>query len=193
VLADGFESGSFGAWSSVTVEGDATAAVTWPGARTGNCAGRLVITTDYTSRANITRTLPAGTTEVWADGWFRVDGEGLSNSNVGFFRFFDGESRILDIYRQNITGELWIRFPKGQGWDYRKMGPVLDLGRWYEVKIYARIAGTSSQVGVWLDGSQLYDATVNVPASRLTSVLLGSEHQRQAMDLRFDDIVLHAR
>src|SRR5207245_8524133 len=109
VLGDNFEGGTFSSWTSVTAEGDARAVVDWPTAETGTCGGHFTISSSSTSRANITRSLPALITDVWADGWFYESGEGLANSNVGFFRFFDGSNRIADVYRQNITGGYWLR------------------------------------------------------------------------------------
>jgi hypothetical protein len=94
VLADSFESGTFQSWTTVTVEGDAQVGIEWPVAHSGTCAGTFQVTTSDTSRANITKALPAGTSDVWAEGWFRVEGEGASNSNVGYLRFFDGRAVV---------------------------------------------------------------------------------------------------
>lgn len=187
------ESGGFGTWSTVTIEGDAKLGVAWPDAITGTCAGRFQITSTATSRANLTRALPAGTTDVWADGWFRVDDEGQSNSNVGFFRYFDGSSRIADIYRQNVSSGIWIRTTDSRGSNvYTPLGIDIPLGRWTHVRFHVRAAGSASTIEAWIDGTKRYGATVWLPTSRLTNVLLGSEHQSQKMDLRFDDIVLEA-
>jgi hypothetical protein len=190
-VADGFESGGLGNWS-VTMEGDATVRVQWPDAHTGNCAGRFQISSASTSRANITRGLPAGATEGVADGWFRVDGQGASNSNVGFFRFFDGSNRIADVYRQNVSGGAWLRTRDSKGnFVFTSLGTDLSLGRWYHVRFHVMANGASSTIEVWIDGVQrLSTNSMWLPTNRLTTLLLGSEHVSQVMDLRFDDVVL---
>jgi hypothetical protein len=191
VLADGFESGSLSSWS-VTMEGDARVGVEWPAAYRGNCAGRFQVSATSTSRANITRSLPQGAKVAIADGWFRVDGEGKSGSNVGFFRFFDGSARIADVYRQNSTGGAWFRSRDANGaFVFTPLGIDLALGRWYHVRLHVRANGSTSTVQVWIDDVVRYSSSSFwLPTSRLTAILLGSEHVSQQMDLRFDDVVL---
>jgi len=145
-----------------------------------------------TSRANITRAMPVGTTGATADGWFRVDAEGASGSNVGFFRFFDGSNRIADVYRQNGTGELWFRTTNSSGaFVYTSLGLTAPLGQWIHVGFHVIAAGSASTIEVWIDDVRRYSNThVWLPTSRLTTLLLGSEHQSQQMDLRIDDVTL---
>ena len=193
MLADGFESGGLGAWS-VTTEGGATAGVEWPDAHRGNCAARIRISNSATSRANITRALPPGASQAVADGWFRIDAEGRSNSNVGFFRFFDGSNRIADVYRQNNSGGAWFRTRDAAGnFVFTPLGIDLQLGRWYHVRFHVRANGSASTIEVWIDDSLRYSSTSFwLPTNRLTTLLLGSEHVSQEMDLRVDDVVLEA-
>jgi hypothetical protein len=191
VVADGFESGGLANWT-VIQEGDATVGVLWPDAHRGNCSGRFQISTASTSRASIARSLPAGAFDAIADGWFRVDGEGQANSNVGFFRFFDGATRIADVYRQNITGGAWFRTRDSRGnFVYTPLGMDLSLGRWYHVRFHVRANGSASTIEVWFDDALRYSSsTFWLQTNRLTTLLLGSEHVSQQMNLRFDDIVL---
>jgi hypothetical protein len=191
IVADGFESGDLGNWN-VTQEGDATVRVLWPDAHRGNCASRFQISTASTSRANITRALPANASVGVADGWFRIDAEGQPNSNVGFFRFFNGSTRIADVYRQNVSGGAWLRTRDSRGnFVYTPLGLDLSLGRWYHVRLHVRANGSSSTIQVWIDDSVQYsNSSFWLETNRLTTLLLGSEHVSQQMDLRFDDIVL---
>ena len=136
--------------------------------------------------------MPAGTTGATADGWFRVDAEGASGSNVGFFRFFDGSNRIADVYRQNGSGELWFRTTNvGGNFVYTSLGLTAPLGRWTHVGLHVVAAGSASTIEVWIDDTRRYANThFWLPTSRLTTLLLGSEHMMQAMDLRIDDVTL---
>lgn len=193
VIADNFESGSLGKWR-VTDEGDAWAGVTSSFASTGECAGRLIVSSSSTSRANVRKSLPTGTDDVWAIGWFRVNREGYSGSNVPTFRFFYGSKRILDIHRQNLSGDLWLRAARGDGsWKYVKLGKRMDLNRWYKVEIHVRTAWGSSRVDVLVDGVLRYSKSgYYLPTARLTSVMVGAEHVRQKGDLGFDNIIVKA-
>jgi hypothetical protein len=192
VLADGFESG-LGAWS-VTTEGGATVGTEWPDAHRGNCAARIRISNTSTSRASITRSLPAGASDAVADGWFRVDAEGKANSNVGFFRFFDGSNRIADIYRQNGDGGAWFRTKDAAGnFVFTPLGINLQVGRWYHVRFHVRANSSASTIQAWIDDTQRFSSsTFWLTTNRLTTLLLGSEHVSQEMDLRVDDVVLEA-
>jgi hypothetical protein len=194
-VADNFESGSLTTKWAKTDEGDAWAGVTNRWARTGECAGRLVVTSAYASKANIRRSLPSGTSDVWATGWFRVNKQGWSGSNVPTFRLFSGSRRILDVHRQNISGDLTLRTATSSGsWRYVKLGRKLELGRWYYLEVHARAAWGSSLVSVWLNGTRLYRSyTYPLVTSRFTLVMIGAEHSRQVMDLGFDNVVVKAR
>jgi hypothetical protein len=192
VVADNFESGSLTTKWSKTDEGNAWAGVTNAFHHTGACAGRLIVTSSSTSRANIRHGLASGTDEVWATGWFRVNKQGYWGSNVPTFRLFNGTTRILDVHRQNGTGVLWLRTRTRSGaWRYVNLGRTLALGRWYFLEVHVRTAWSASYVTVWLNGTRLYrNAAYSLPTSRLTTVMIGAEHVRQVMDLGFDDVVV---
>lgn len=194
IVADNFESGSLSTNWTKTDEGDAWAGVTTSWRRSGLCAGRLIVTSSSTSRANIQRSLPWDTDDVWAIGWFRVNRQGYSGSNVPTFRFFNGSQRILDVYRQNISGDLWLRTASGTGsWRYVRLNRTLALSTWYKIEVRVRPAWGSSHVSIWLNGSEIHRTwSMYLPASRLTTVMVGAEHVRQVMDLAFDDVILTA-
>jgi hypothetical protein len=91
-------------------------------AHTGLCAGLFTVSTSSTSRAYISKDLGGSKTDVWASGWFDVAQEGVPGSNVPYLRFFDGSNRIADVYRQNVTGDAWLRTLDGSGgWSYVKL------------------------------------------------------------------------
>ena len=142
----------------------------------------------------MTRSLPAGASDAVADGWFRVDAEGKPNSNVGFFRFFNGADRIADIYRQNSSGGAWFRTrDANSNFVYTDLGMNLQVGRWYHVRFHVRANGSASTIQVWIDDALRYtNESFWLPTNRLTTLLLGSEHVSQEMDLRVDDVVLEA-
>jgi hypothetical protein len=194
VVRDSFESGSVGTNWAVTDEGDAWAGITTTAPKSGLCAGRLIVTNSSTSRANLRRALPTGTSDVWAVGWFRVDQQGWVGSNVPTFRFFDGSYRMLDVFRANGSGLMWLRTSSGSGgWSYVGLQTYTPLHSWFKVDIHVRTSWRSSIVAVYINGGLRYSSSsAYVPTSRLTTVMVGAEHVRQLGDLSFDDIVVTA-
>lgn len=192
VVADSFESGSVSTYWTKTDEGDAWAGITTSGPHRGLCAGRIIVTSSSTSRANLRRGLPSGTDEIWAVGWFRVDRQGYSGSNVPTFRFFNGSQRILDVHRANGSGSLWLRTASGSGsWRYVWLNRYIELHRWYRIDVHIRTSWSSSVVSVWVNGTRVYANTAySLPASRLTTVMIGAEHVKQLGDFSVDDVVL---
>jgi hypothetical protein len=193
VLADGFESFDLSNWSTVGLGGDGTATVQTAVVNSGSCAVKLHVTSSTGSKANLSRTLPAGTSELWADGWFNVQVEGTNaNSNVPLFRIFTGTTRIIDLYRGNGNDTLFLRIPNGSGsWTFTSMNRLLSLNQWYRLKVHSIANGGSSTVEVWLDGSLVYSrATAPLGVTSFDSLMIGSEHFAQEGDLVADDIVL---
>ncbi len=194
VVADNFEGYNFANWSEVEQAGDGTATIQTAIRKTGNCAVKLHVSSASTSKANLRKNLPAGTTDVWADGWFYVQTEGSSNSNVPFFRIFNGTTnRIIDVYRQNVTGTLFVRLPGASGFTYTSLGMSLPLGEWHRIKVHGTATAGADLVQVWVDGVQkLNKSDAEFGVSELNLVRIGSEHNAQVMDLYADDVIVTA-
>ena len=195
VVADNFESGDFRNWT-VRQQGDAIVRIQSEEVRSGRCAAELdVSNVSWDSRANLIRTLPARTNEVWADGWFNVRTDGESADwNDATFRFLAEGKRILDVSRQNQNGALFVRYPNpAGGWSVISLNRTIALDRWYRYKIHAVANGNLSTVQVWLDGTKVYDtnaATFGV--SELDVAMVGAEHQNQEGEVATDDVVVKA-
>ena len=193
ILADGFESFTFDRWTTVTREGDATASIQTTEVHAGQCAALLNVTAAVDSKANLAKTTPAGTAAVTADGWFKVIAEGTNtNSNVPFFRLFAGGARIVDVYRQNGNGAMFLRLPNGSTFTYTSLGRTLALNTWYQIKVYARAAGAGSTVTVSLNGAQIYTTSTAPLGSSIDTVMLGSEHFAQQGKLAADEVTINA-
>lgn len=193
ILADGFETFDLSKWTTAGLSGDGTATVQTGVVKSGNCAVKLHVTSSTASKANLSRTLPAGTSDVWADGWFNVQAEGTNaNSNVPLFRIFTGTNRIVDLYRGNGNDALFLRIPNGSGgFSFVSMNRVLSLNQWYQLKVHAIANGSSSTVEVWLNGTLVYSrATAPLGVTSFDSLMIGSEHFAQEGDLVADDIVV---
>jgi hypothetical protein len=191
VLADNFESFDFSKWSAVGLSGDATATIQTATVKSPTCAAKLHVTTNTASMANLSRTLPAGAANVYADGWFNVAADGLSGNNVPEFRFFSGASRVVDVYRVNGTGQMYLRLPNGAGgYQYVSLGRTKALNTWFSLNVHVVANGASSTVEVKIDGQSVLTRTVDLGTSTLSRVQIGAEHLAQAGDLIVDDVVI---
>lgn len=192
IVADNFESNSLSNWSTTGLAGDGSAVVQSTTVHTGTCAALLHASSDSGSRVTLSKALPAGTSDLWANGWFNVKVEGLSNSNVPFFRLFSGSNRVVDVYRVNGSGALYLRLPNGSGgWTYVSLGRTAALNTWANVEVHAIASGATSTVEVRVNGT-LAATRTNVPmgTSSLSSVQIHAEHFAQKGDLAVDDVVI---
>ena len=195
ILADNFETFDFRHWTNVARDGDATATVQTANVRSGRCAAQLSVTKNTSSKANLSRSTPAGTGSIWADGWFNVLTPGTNtNSNVPLFRVFSGTSRIADVYRANGTGQLYLRLLDASGRaTFHSLGRIASLNRWYRVKLHVDASGSASTVRILVDGAQVFSSTaVSFATSAVSSVMIGSEHFAQEGVLAADDVTINA-
>jgi hypothetical protein len=196
VVADGFEGGTLCQWTESTEQGDASVRIQTDDVYSGQAALRLHVTTKiWSSRANLIRSLPAGATEVWADGRFKVEREGADTGwNTPTFRLFSNGKRIFDVSRQNGDGNFFVRFPNGSGgWTIPSTGRRLSVGRWYNVKIHVVTTPGLGTAEVWLDGSKVYfNSAVTFGTDRIEAAMVGAEHQNQDGDVTADNVVIKA-
>jgi hypothetical protein len=162
--------------------------------RSGGCSAHLHVTADPGSLANISSpALPAGSKDVYADGWFNVATAGLFHNDVPYFRFFNGPVRVMDVLRDNIDGQMWLRIAAPDNtFVYTRLGRMAGLGAWHHLVLHAVAGGPASTVEVWFDDQLLYSSTVNTSAAALTSVQVGAEHARQMGDTYLDDVSITA-
>jgi hypothetical protein len=195
VLADNFESG-LGKWTKISTQGDATITTESDKAKTGSCGVRTHVTSVlWDSRANLQKNLPAGTGEVWLNGWFNYERESTDQGwNLPTFRLFSDGKRVLDVSRQNVTGNVFLRYPNGVGgWSFFMTGRKFDLNRWYQVKIHVVANGNLSRAEVWIDGVRYINTTgLTLGVWSFDMTMLGAEHQNQEGDVVADDAVIKA-
>lgn len=191
VLADNFEAYNLNKWSSTGVSGDGTATIATSAAKTGSCGALLHVTSGTASRAYLNKVLPSGTNEVWADGWFNVKAEGASGNNVPYWRMFDsGGNRLVDVYRTNVAGALYLRIPNGSGgYGYTRLGPTLALNSWHAIKVH--VVAATGTVEVWCDGVKVGPLLTGKPiGAAFASIQIDAEHFAQQGELAADDVVI---
>ena len=197
VTAANFESGSITAegFDAPVTGGTGTASVSSAQQHSGRCSVYLHVTTGATSLANFSAPLPSGSDEVYTDGWFNITRAGLAGNDVPYFRFFNGSTRMLDVFRSNDNGALVLRVtsPTQAGvFSYQTLAPTVPLGTWHHLVVHVVANGASSTAEVWFDGQLLYASQVATAFNAVTRVQLGAEHLQQSGDSYIDDVVIKA-
>jgi hypothetical protein len=185
LFADGFESGTLGAWTLVKTGVDGTASVQTGVVKTGTYAARLTETATSGSLAYVRKTLAADQGDITVSGDFQVTAEGTSAQNIPVFRLFDaGGTRRVSLYRQSQSGnKIYVGY---NGVNYLTTG-LLPLGTWGHFDLHV-IAGTgTATVEVRLNGTVIYSSTVGtVPAVR--TLQIGNETSAQPLGLYVDNV-----
>jgi hypothetical protein len=187
VFTDGFESGTFSAWSTVQTGGDGKAVIQSATVRSGTVAAQLSESATAASRAYLRKTFTAAQQDLTASGDFQVVAEGASGGNVPFFRFLDPASaRVVSVFRQNATGAIGLTFANGtRGSTTGK----LALATWANIALHVITAGTASTVEVSLNGTQVYRSTTqSLGTAGVSTIQVGNDTTAQAFNLVADTI-----
>jgi hypothetical protein len=85
----------------------------------------------------------------------------------------------------------WRNPAGGWSYGYPTASKVLNLNRWYHVKVHVIADGDLSTVEVFIDGALVYRNTgVTLGVSNIDVVYLGAEHQNQVGVFATDDAVI---
>jgi hypothetical protein len=195
VLATSFEAQTIAAtgFEAPVTAGSGTATVSDVTAHAGKCAAKLHVTTAAGSLANFSTPLPAGSKDVYADGWFNVTAKGVDGNNVPYFRFFTDGTRVLDVYRSNNgIGPLWLRVASPTGTPtYTRLVPTVKLSSWHHLTLHAVANGAATTVEIWFDDKLVFTSRqVAIDVDTVSAVQLGAEHRRQAGDVYIDDVII---
>jgi hypothetical protein len=197
VLATSFEDQTIAAagFQAPLTSGSGTATISAADAHNGKCSAKLHVTTAAGSLANFSKTLPAGSRDVYADGWFNVTAKGVDGNNVPYFRYFTNGTRVLDVYRSNNgIGPLWLRVASPTGTPtYTRLVPTVKLSSWHHLALHAIANGAATTVEIWFDDKLVFSSgQVAIGVNTVSAVQLGAEHRRQAGDVYVDDVVIKA-
>jgi WD40 repeat protein len=190
LFTDGFESGSFSAWSSVKTNAGGSAVVESYLVQSGHYAARLSATPDAGSYAYARKTLAAPQTELTVSGDFNVRAQCAAGSTVPLFRLFDGSGNLLvSLYRLNLTnGQLWVQASGA----YRRSTGMLPLKAWGHLDLHVVTAGDNrSTVEVRLNGALVYqNRGLSLGSDGVQTVQIGNEAHQQVFDLVADTIAV---
>jgi hypothetical protein len=186
IFSDGFESGNFSAWSSVTTAGDGTATVQSAIVSTGSYAAQLAESANTGSKSYVRKTFSA-VQDLTATGDFDLLQAGASSGNVPFFRFFDpGGARLVSLYRQNGTSnQIYVNY----GGTYYATTGKLALNTWATFSIHLTTNGAASTVAITLNGTQIYSSTTaNLGTAGIATIQIGNDTAAQVFGLVADNI-----
>ena len=185
LFSDGFESGTFFAWTTVRTGGNGTATVQNSIVKSGSFAAAFTESSTSGSLAYARETLPADQADLTVSGDFQVTAEGTSSQNVPILRLFDaGGTRRVSLYRQSASGnKIYIN----DGSSHLTTG-LLPLGTWGHFDVHVIAGSGTATVEVRLNGVVIYSSTIDtVPAIR--TIQVGNETSAQPMGLYVDNIV----
>jgi large repetitive protein len=186
LFSDGFESGNFSAWSTVTTAGDGTATVQSAIVSTGSYAAQLAESANTGSKSYVRKTFSA-VQDLTATGDFDLLQAGVSSGNVPFFRFFDpGGARLVSLYRQNGTSnQIYVNY----GGTYYATTGKLALNTWATFSIHLTTNGAASTVAIALNGTQIYSSTTaNLGTAGIATIQIGNDTAAQVFGLVADNI-----
>jgi hypothetical protein len=184
LFADGFESGTFGAWTLIKTGADGTATVQATVAKTGTYAAQLAATATSGSLAYARKTLAADQTQLTVSGDFQITAEGTSAQNVPFVRVFDAAgTRRVGLFRQSQSGnKIYVSY---NGANYLTTG-LLPLGTWGHFDVHVVSGSGTATVEVRLNGTLIYSTTAGtVPALR--TLQIGNDTAAQPMGIYVDN------
>jgi hypothetical protein len=186
IFSDGFESGNFSAWSSVTTAGDGTATVQSAIVSTGSYAAQLSESANSGSKSYVRKTF-SPVQDLTATGDFQLLQAGTSSGNVPFFRFLDpGGTRLVSLYRQNGTSnQIYVNYG---GTAYLTTGR-LALNTWATFSLHLTTNGAASTVAITLNGTQIYaSTTASLGTTGMATLQIGNDTAAQVFGLVADNI-----
>ena len=186
IFSDGFESGNFSAWSTVTTAGDGAATVQSAIVSSGTYAARLSESANAGSKSYVRKTFSA-VQDLTASGDFQLLQQGASGGNVPFFRFLDPSgTRLVSLYRQNGTNnQVYVNY----GGTYYLTTGRLALNTWATFSIHLTTNGAASTVAITLNGTQIYQSTTaSLGTAGIATLQIGNDTAAQAFGLVADNI-----
>jgi hypothetical protein len=187
---DGFESGSFSAWTSVTTGGDGSASVQGATFNSGTFAALLSETANTGSVAYLRKSLPAPELDLTVSGYFIITQEGVSGGNVPLIRLYSSSgTRLVTLYRQNLDSDrVWL----SDGVTRFSTTGLIPLNTWVKVDLRAVTGGIgASGIQLYINDALVFNtATASLGTSGVLTAQIGNETSKQTFTLFADDVTI---
>jgi hypothetical protein len=176
-FADGFESGSYSAWSAPHTAINGTATVQSSGVPgDGGHYAASITAPDSNSYAYARKTLDAAQPDVTVSGEFDITAEGVSGQEVSVFKLYDPSGvRLVYINRRNVSGTIYVN----HGGTNYYTSAKLPLGTWATFKVHVFAAGTAaSTIEVSMNGVSIYKTTTaSLGTTGIRTIQIGNDKQ----------------
>ena len=184
IFGDDFSSGGFQAhgWE-VALGADGTAAVQPGAVRPEDLGARLTSTTRTGSTASLRKNLPAQQALTLA--WDANVASGRSNQSFALAKIYGQGGRVLGLERAG-SGALTLR-------DVGTSVPTpatVPLGKPVRIELALTQDGAGDHVALRLDGTTVFSGVMDLGDGDFTSIRLGDDATRRALDYRLDDVMV---
>ena len=178
VFQDGFETGTFGRWSSKTnvlTERSIVASGSWAGQ----------ISSMGATKSNAFTTFPASYLDLYASTRFYIETQGSNPVDLLGLRTVSGQPVV--IVSANSEDRVASRTPNsGQ----RTSTTVVSPGSWHSITVHVTVNGASGTTAVWLDGQQIAKLSLvgNYGTTGVSQILIGEGQTGRTFTVDFDDV-----
>lgn len=188
LFSDGFESGTFGAWTTVRSASGGTATVQSATVRSGSYAATFTASGASGSMAYARKSLGSARSTVSATADFFVRTEGPAGSNIPFLRLYDAAgTRLVSLYRQNQTGgKIYVAYNGIRP----QTSATLALNTWARLSLRVVVNGSASTVEVRLNGAVVHLATTSLGSSGVAAVQVGNDTTTQTFSITVDNVTV---
>lgn len=186
-FADGFESGSFSAWSLVSTGPGGSAVVQGALVRSGTKAAVLASSSSSSSHAYARKTLDASHPDLTVAADFRMRRAPSLGSSVAFMRLYDGAG----VLRASLTreGSLFGSAIRVLHSGNAYSAGSLALNAWARVSLRVVTAGTASRVEVRINGALTYSTSAaNLGIAGIRTLQIGDDTKAKTFDTVIDDV-----
>jgi chitodextrinase len=179
LFTDGFETGDFSNWTSVSglvAQQQEFLSGSW--AARGTTAG---------TPAFALKQLTTQRSELYYQTRFKVISQGANS--IYLQRFRTGTAGLLTTTFVSSTGKVGLR--NDQGSTTTTSTVTAASGSWHTIETHLLINGASSLVEVWLDGNKIdaLTSTLSLGTAPIGQVLLGDNSSNRTYDVVYDDVV----
>jgi acid phosphatase type 7 len=187
-FADGFESGSFSAWSSSTPPSGQPGAPIVQGASVhqGAWAAEIAVAG---RPALVTRTLDAPAAQIYLDTWFRIASRSTAANLV---RLVDAAGSPIARIGLSSTGKFLLGDDVTGG--VRRGAARVADGAWHELQVHLLLGGASGRADVWFDGARLtaLGGVGDFGDGTISGIQLGEPRKKRTFVAQFDDVATAA-
>jgi hypothetical protein len=177
-FSDGFESGTFGQWTStgpgMTVQQQLVSSGAW--AARATCSG---------ASAYAYKLLAKPLSDITFETHFNVDSRGAATFSLA--RLATASAQPMAALMVTKTGQLTYYNSATQ----RSLkGPVVTSNAWHDLKVHVTVKGASSTVAVWLDGVAVPTMTTtdSLGTTPVGRTYIGDPATGGTFDVAFDDV-----